>query len=41
MIKSITMKMYEILIKREGINAVGYFSFPVLRRMLVRILPFA
>lgn len=34
------MKMYEILKKREGINAVGHFSYPVLRRMLVLILPF-
>jgi len=26
--------------KREGINAVGHFSYPVLRRMLVLILLF-
>lgn len=41
MIESIIMKMYDILNKREGINAVGHFSYPVLRRMLVLILPFA
>jgi hypothetical protein len=34
------MKIYEILRKREGINAAGHFSYPVLRRMLVHILPF-
>jgi len=33
--------MYEILKKREGIKAVGHFSYPVLRRMLVLILRFA
>ena len=27
--------------KREGFNAVGHFSYHVLRRMLVLILPFA
>jgi hypothetical protein len=26
--------------KREGSNAAGHFSYPVLRRMLVPILPF-
>ena len=26
--------------KREGNNAAGHFSYPVLRRMLVPILPF-
>ena len=26
--------------KREGLNAVGHFSYPVLRRMLVPILSF-
>jgi hypothetical protein len=26
--------------KREGNNAAGHYSYPVLRRMLVRILPF-
>jgi hypothetical protein len=35
------MKMFEILKKREGINAVGHFYYPVLRRMLVLVLPFA
>jgi hypothetical protein len=35
------MKIYEILRKREGINAAGHFSYPVLRRMLVLILRFA
>ena len=34
------MKIYEILRKREGNNAAGHFSYPVLRRMLVPILPF-
>jgi hypothetical protein len=34
------MKM-NIYKKREGINAVGHFSYPVLRRMLVLILRFA
>jgi hypothetical protein len=34
------MKMYEILKKRDGINAAGHFSYPVLRRMLVPVLPF-
>jgi len=32
--------MNEIYKKREGINAVGHFSYPVLRRMLVHVLPF-
>ena len=35
------MKMYEILRNKEENNAAGHFSHPVLRRMLVRMLPFA
>jgi hypothetical protein len=27
--------------KREGLNAAGHFSHPVLRHMLVRMLPYA
>ncbi len=26
--------------KREGLNAAGHFSYPVLRLMLVHVLPF-
>jgi hypothetical protein len=35
------MKMYEILRNKEEINAAGHFSHPVLRHMLVRMLPYA
>lgn len=34
------MKVKKMFNKREGINAVGHFFYPVLRRMLVRFLPF-
>lgn len=34
------MEMNTMFNKREGINAVGRFFYPVLRHMLVLILPF-
>jgi hypothetical protein len=34
------MEMNKMFNKREGNNAAGHFSYPVLRRMLVRILSF-
>jgi hypothetical protein len=34
------MEIKNMLNKREGNNAAGHFSYPVLRRMLVPILPF-
>jgi len=34
------MEMNIMFNNREGNNAAGHFSYPVLRRMLVPILPF-
>jgi len=35
------MEMNKMFNHKEEINAAGHFSDPVLRRMLVRMLPFS
>jgi hypothetical protein len=35
------MEMNKLINNKEDINAAGHFSHPVLRPMLVRMLPFA